>query len=160
MIWNWPFYHHNNFCAAFQFYLSPLKVRKAFLNWDAAGLLCFSYVMYVKFQGSTEKQCFKSCFFFFFYLHQSFVPIHGKVCVATSFSGAGLKCRTYTPRLSCSSFQREPLSVRPECIRFSIGNAVLKILAWLKVYTDRSLNSPPCDDLPSSRGHLVLWWLT
>lgn len=89
---------------------------------------------------------------------QSFVSTHGEVNLAGSFSGAALKFLTYTPGLSCSSFQCEPLSVRPECIRFSIGNAVLKILAWLKVYTDRSLNSPPCDDLPSSQGHLVLCW--
>lgn len=144
-------------CSFVLFFPFP-KVHKAFLSWDAAGLLCLSYVMlsWTKFQCSAEKQCFKR----FFHVHQSFVPIHGEVSGATSFSAAGLKCHTYTPRLPCSSFQCEPLSVRPECIRFSIGNAVLKILAWLKVYTDRSLNSPPCDDLPSSQGHLVLRWLT
>lgn len=73
---------------------------------------------------------------------------------------AALKFLTYTPGLPCSSFQCEPLSVRPECIRFSIGNVVLKILAWLKVYTDRSLDSPPCDDSPSPQGHSVLCRLT
>lgn len=32
---------------------------------------------------------------------------------------------------------------------------MLKIPAWLKVNTDRTLNSPPCHDWPSSRGHSV-----
>ena len=76
------------------------------------------------------------------------------------FFGAALKFLTYTPGLPCSSFQFEPLSVQPECIRFSIGNVVLKILAWLKVYTDRNPNSLPCDDVPSSQGHGVLYRLT
>ena len=71
---------------------------------------------------------------------------HWEVSSVRSSSAAALKFLTYTPALPCSSFQVEPRSVRPECIRFSIGNVVLKILAWLKVYTDRSLDSPPCDD--------------
>lgn len=66
-----------------------------------------------------------------------------------SFSAAAPKFLTYTPGLLCSTFQCEPLSVGLECIRFSIGNVVLKILAWLKVYTDRNLHSPPCDYSPS-----------
>lgn len=40
----------------------------------------------------------------------------------------------------------------PECIRFSIGNVMLKIPAGLKVNTDRTLNSLPRHDWPSSRG--------
>lgn len=44
----------------------------------------------------------------------------------------------------------------PECIRFSIGNVMLKIPAWLKANPDRALNSPPCHDWPSSRGHSLI----
>lgn len=88
---------------------------------------------------------------------------HGEVTSAGFFLlllllGVALKFLTYTPGLPCSSFQCEPLSVRLECIKFSIGNAVLKILTWLRVHTDRSPNSLPHDDLPSSQGHLVLCW--
>lgn len=79
-----------------------------------------------------------------------------KAARTASFSAAAPKFLTYTPGLLCSTFQCEPLSVRTECIRFSIGNVVLKILAWLKVYTDRSLDSPPCDYSPSP---LVLCFL-
>lgn len=37
---------------------------------------------------------------------------------ASSSSGSTLKFLTATPGLSCSRFQSEPLSIRPECIRF------------------------------------------